>query len=100
MTARPATRPDAIVVVPTSIGATGDAVSALVAEVRGQALRPLGADVIGGAHCADALAGAGRSVEQALDATVRSLEQIARALHAASGAYALADLVAFPQQSR
>ena len=99
MTASPAGRADAIAVVPASLGATGDGVLALAAEVRGQALRPMSADAIGSARCSDALSGAERLVGEALQASARSLEEIARALRAASGAYGLADLVAFRQES-
>lgn len=95
MTASPATRSDAIAVVPTSLAATGDAVLSLAAEVRGQAPRPLSGDAIGSTHCADSLAQASRLLGQAVHASAQSLEEIARALQTASGAYGLADLVAF-----
>jgi hypothetical protein len=100
MTAGPAPRTDAIAVLPASLGTTGDAVLALAAEVRRHALHSLSAGVVGSPSCADALAGAGRLVEQAWQEAAHSLEQIARALHAASGAYGLADLVAFRPASR
>ncbi len=95
MTARPATQADAIAVVPASLGATGDAVVAIAAEVRGHALRSLSAEAMGSDSCSAALCGASGLVEQAMQAAVQSLTEIARALHAASGAYGLADLVAF-----
>jgi hypothetical protein len=99
MTASPM-RSDTIAVVPASLGTTGDAVLALAGEVRSQALRPVGVDAIGNAYCSEALAGAARMMEQALQSSAQSLEEIARALRAASGAYGLADLVAFRQQSQ
>jgi hypothetical protein len=100
MTASPVVRTDTIVVVPASLAATGDAVLGLASEVRGHARRPLSADAIGSAHCSEALAGAARLIDQALRASAQSLEEIARALRAASGAYGLADVVAFRQESR
>jgi hypothetical protein len=100
MTASPANDPGAIAVVPASIGSTGDAVLVLAEEIRSQPLRHLSAEVIGSVHCSDALAGAAGLVEQALHASAQSLEEIARALRAASAAYGLADLVALPQRAR
>ena len=60
----------------------------------------LGADLIGDAHCAAALASASRLVVQALDASAGSLDDMARALRTAAGAYELADVLAIaPEQS-
>ncbi len=91
-----------IAVVPSSLGSAGDAVLALAAEVRGQgqALRPLSADVVGNAHCCDALAAASRLVGRALDASSGSLEEMSGALRSAAGVYRLADLLAFTPEGR
>jgi hypothetical protein len=88
-------RTDAIAVVPASLGATADAVVAIAAEVRGHALRSLSAESVGSGPCSAALTGSSGLVEQALQAASLSLDELARALHAAAGAYGLADLVAF-----
>jgi hypothetical protein len=100
MTANPATSADSIVVVPASLAATGGAVQEVASGVRSRALRPLSADAIGSEPCSESLAGAARLVEQALAASAQSLAEIARALGAASGAYGLADLVAFRPERR
>ncbi len=89
-----------IAVVPASLGSAGDAVVALAAEVRGQALRPLSADVVGNAHCCEALAAASRLVGRALEASSGSLEEMSGALRSAAGVYRLADLMAFMPEGR
>ncbi len=89
-----------IAVAPSSLAAAGAVVIALAAEVRAVAPAQLGADLIGDAHCAAALASASRLVVQALDASAGSLDDMARALRTAAGAYELADVLAIaPEQS-
>jgi hypothetical protein len=86
--------PAGIAVAPSSLSSAGAALSALAGDVRTQALRPLGTGVIGDASCGAALTAASHLVGEALEASAGSLDELARALRAAAGAYSLADLLA------
>jgi hypothetical protein len=88
----------AITVVPSSLATSSAAVAGLAAEVRGQPLPPLGADVLGSPECGAALARAGGLVELALRASAEGLDEITAALTKAAQAYQLAELLALGPQ--
>jgi 3-hydroxyacyl-CoA dehydrogenase len=83
-----------IAVAPSSLGNAAAAVIALSTEARAQRILPIDAGVVGDARCGRAMNSASRLVAEALAASAHSLDELARALGSAAGAYGLADLVA------
>ena len=85
---------DAIAVAPSSLAGMAGASAALAAQVAAVSVGALGADAVANPQCFQAFSSAGQLVNEALQTTAASLDQIARALNAAAGAYGLADLLA------
>jgi hypothetical protein len=105
MTASPArvagsARSGPFMVVPSSLGAAAGPVFSLAADVRQLPLHVLSADVIGDAGCARAVDQAVQLVEGAARVSAQALDEVARALRSAAGAYELADLVAVASARR
>jgi hypothetical protein len=85
-----------IAVAPSSLAAAAGAGAALAAQVSAVAVRGLSADAFANPQCLQAFSSATQLVDEALRTTAASLEQVGHALHAASEAYGLADLLAVP----
>jgi hypothetical protein len=66
----------------------------MAAELAARTPRRLPAGAMANPQCFQAFSQASRLVGEALSSSAASLEEMARALHAAAGAYALADLAA------
>ena len=83
-----------IAVAPSSIGSAAAAGAALAAQLAAMTPHALAPGAIANSPCFQAFSDASRLVGEALQASAASLDEIARALHAAAGAYALADQLA------